>query len=1114
MSLKDLAGRAKNWLSGKLNDNEGFVQQGKFTIQPLQQALQQGKSNFQQNVRQIPTIAGNFFQDQSRKIEEVPVFRANPFVTLGNIGTKFVNSQLKSTVYNPETRKILPASPFRGENTSLPQDFSSYTPEQAKKYVTSKEGVSRSLQPIIGMLGGSPGSVATQTLLSKTRANAIKAAEPEIMSTIKSLENINKFSPEAQMKIMDDAEAVAKKYIPDLLKRPELQSLKRSSSVEDYLNVVAKALEDRMNTAFNPQLNIGNNIRRLQTKKSAPITTITPLKEELAQQTGTGAGGVKLRSPAKSELKVANIASEGILPEKGRLNVKNLNLTDEGKATVRAGDKAPVTVIGHKQTVEKAAELGARKQAFSQTQIEDIVAQQHAARQEVVTAVNELDRLKKAGASQLELLAQADKINEATNVARSGAKLGGTLLEAQKIMADEVATPVQKIVAMIKEAGVPYEAFKNDLINVDFNDANQAVAFFRKYVPPTWSDILTEVRYTNMLSSPLTHITNIAGNILQTGIVRPIARIVEGAVDWTKSILTGSEQKYFASSGLDYAKGYYSALPEAIKKSWKILTGAAAELKPDFDPTKLPAFTKGSIGHLYTTPLRALEASDQFFKTLVKSGEVRAGMTLEEAAKSADYQLFRQAFDPTGKLGQGGVLKLFDKWNNFIAGLRRLPSGNWIVPFLQTPTNILKQGLEYSPLGVVTIPGAKEPIQQLTKAIIGTTVFTAASGIASNGLSTWSMPTNPKEKELFMAAGMQPYSVKIGDKWVSYSKLGPLAYPIAMAAAYHDVATRNPDATTAETLGDSLVGTLGFFADQSYVRSLGDFIGAIQGKGSFGGGFSLDSMSKQAANLAGQLIPYDAFQGWLTRLVDPVYRKPEGFVQQLQAGIPGQSQKLEAYTNPDGTPSQRDLPGLNAVSPYKVSQEKPAYTDLYSAQKQNVIQAGVEKRMGESLKEGEVKTSGNKIMFIDTDGKVQTADLTPITPPEKTGNETLDKMNVTEYKSAITKQKKAIKALYDAGKLSKEEAIKLLDELQVQYESSSSGSGKKGTSIKIKPMTFKMPGLTQTKSKFKQPETIQYAKAPITKLSTPKPRSIKIAQRTPKKSSIKIKAYRNTLAGK
>ena len=51
-------------------------------------------------------------------------------------------------------------------------------------------------------------------------------------------------------------------------------------------------------------------------------------------------------------------------------------------------------------------------------------------------------------------------------------------------------------------------------------------------------------------------------------------------------------------------------------------------------------------------------------------------------------------------------------------------------------------------------------------------IFTGGGWLALNDKTTWGVPTNPKDREAFYAAGMQPYSIKVGDKWLSYSRLG------------------------------------------------------------------------------------------------------------------------------------------------------------------------------------------------------------------------------------------------------------------------------------------------------------------------------------------------------
>jgi len=525
------------------------------------------------------------------------------------------------------------------------------------------------------------------------------------------------------------------------------------------------------------------------------------------------------------------------------------------------------------------------------------------------------------------------KFLEQLEVVSSVAADAGRRLQAFNIGAEDI-TIKEMLLRDILKTGADVEGILKAGKEVDWNNAKEITDFYRKFKPATLADKLDEFRYTNMLSSPNTHINNAFSNFLQTAILAPVEKTVRGSVDFAQSKLTGKEQEYFARQGVDYARGYWKALPDAFGNFKKTLAGVEGLTKPDveFIPT-----STSKLRQIYTFPLQALEASDQFFRTLVKGGEMESlkteGITGAKASKiaeqQANYRTFRQAFDPDGKLGQNGVLKVWDKWNVAINNLRSVPGGKWLVPFLQTPTNILKQGFEYSPLGFTTVRGSGEPATQMAKAIIGSTVFTGAYAMASSGLTTWDTPTNATEKAEFYAAGLQPYSMKIGGKWVSYSKLGPLAYPIAMASALKWAQDNGGDNDALTTMGMAFSGTLGFFADQSYVKGIGDIIDALRG-----------DEYKQArgfSNIPAQMIPYRSFMGWVARQVDPVRRKtsggspPEQIGKSIVSQIPFASQSLEAHQTPFGEESLRQFPTINAFSPFSISQEKPKEKEYYDA---------------------------------------------------------------------------------------------------------------------------------------------------------------------------------------
>jgi len=566
------------------------------------------------------------------------------------------------------------------------------------------------------------------------------------------------------------------------------------------------------------------------------------------------------------------------------------------------------------------------------------------------------------------------KFLEQLEVVSSVAADAGRRLQAFNIGAEDI-TIKEMLLQDILKTGASLEDILKAGKEVDWNNAKEITDFYRKFKPATLADKLAEFRYTNMLSSPNTHINNAFSNFLQTAILAPVEKTVRGSVDFAQSKLTGKEQEYFARQGVDYARGYWKALPEAFGNFKKTLAGnEGLTSKPDIE--FIPTSTS-KLRQIYTFPLQALEASDQFFRTLVKGGEIESlkteGITGAKASKiaeqQADYRTFRQAFDPDGKLGQNGVLKMWDKWNVAINRLRNVPGGKWLVPFLQTPTNILKQGFEYSPLGFTTVRGSGEPATQMAKAIIGSTVFTGAYAMASSGLTTWDTPTNATEKAEFYAAGLQPYSMKIGGTWVSYSKLGPLAYPIAMASALKWAQDNGGDDDALTTMGSAFSGTLGFFADQSYVRGIGDIIDALRG--------DEYKQARGLSNIPAQMIPYRSFMGWVARQVDIVRRKssggkvPEQIGKSIVSQIPFASKSLEAHQTPFGEESLRQFPTINAYSPFSISKEKPKEKEYYDARQKLRKQKKEVNKVLDKIEAGED-------IKINTDGMLakQVASLT------------------------------------------------------------------------------------------------------------------------------------------
>ena len=184
-------------------------------------------------------------------------------------------------------------------------------------------------------------------------------------------------------------------------------------------------------------------------------------------------------------------------------------------------------------------------------------------------------------------------------------------------------------------------------------------------------------------------------------------------------------------------------------------------------------------------------------------------------------------------------------WLN--AGLSKVPAAKVLMMFPRTGINQVKQALSYTPLGA--IPGVKskyglvlkagDDLEKIKKAlsmhniefdktpnamaiykqlkdeyegrimVVGATAFMGfwyalSGGIRGNG------PTNAKERQDLMRKGWRPYTVKIGDNWVSYKGIPMIEQMFALVgdmAYYQNALGTNLTADFADKLGWTISAT-------------------------------------------------------------------------------------------------------------------------------------------------------------------------------------------------------------------------------------------------------------------------------------------------------------------
>jgi hypothetical protein len=609
------------------------------------------------------------------------------------------------------------------------------------------------------------------------------------------------------------------------------------------------------------------------------------------------------------------------------VNIDRLNISEEAKTKIKRMSedikpdlkKLKGEKLTHEEVIEAAKTSEILKNGVSREATLNFEAQLLKTRQNLA-ALAEEKTVTKEFIDNLRAVSSAG-----TDIARS--------LESMKISAEsEFATVKIKIIKDLIKLGMETDNIVKAAEGVDFSKQRDATQFYRKFVKPKFSDLIDEYRYTNMLSSPKTHIINTFSNILQLVGLNPLTKLSSGLVDSIGSQLSGKERQYYFKQVPAYYRGAMGSIGEATEKALAILRGEGFIERPDL-------FRVGSgIEALQVVP-RLLESSDIFFRTMVYNGELEALKTnsvlteaekIERAKAKSEYYVFRSPIDPENKTGQGDLLATVDKLTRAAYALRSIPLIKWFIPFVQTPMNIFKQGIEYSPLGFATTKGSKDKTDQIGKALIGSVVFLWAANKGMEGKLTWAAPRGQKEKERFYASGRKPYSMLIGDTWVGYNRLGPISYPLAMAAAWQYHFGESPESlieNDAEKVAKVFTGIAQFLSDQSYLQGVGDFTKFVSG--------DQYAVGRSLGSLASQVIPLSGLIKWVNNFIDPFYRKTEkgmsaeAIIGNIIKNIPIASQSLPKLRDSFGRSIKKEVSGAGSVLPVTTSKQNKAGEVLY-----------------------------------------------------------------------------------------------------------------------------------------------------------------------------------------
>ncbi len=310
-----------------------------------------------------------------------------------------------------------------------------------------------------------------------------------------------------------------------------------------------------------------------------------------------------------------------------------------------------------------------------------------------------------------------------------------------------------------------------------------------------------------LLSSPDTHFVNVLSN-LGTSLMQLPVRGLAGGIGAAKRMVGLNGETYIGESVYQLGGMLEGAINGArgAVSSWKTGEDAFG------NENKAEVYRNDYPGQkVWGMPLRALQSEDQFFKYL-NDGMARYAIAYRMAVNelkgqgpAAVHKRVQEiiANPPAELLEAGEDAALFHTFNNrageitqAVNNLRhKLPygTGNLAVPFLKTPANLIVYAAKHSPAAPIfkevradlKAGGARQE-EALARMGIGGLLMAFGAVGALNGTLSGGGPEDPDERKAWLAAGNQPYSIKINGQWYQYSRIEPMATLVGIAA---DIAT-------------------------------------------------------------------------------------------------------------------------------------------------------------------------------------------------------------------------------------------------------------------------------------------------------------------------------------
>lgn len=459
---------------------------------------------------------------------------------------------------------------------------------------------------------------------------------------------------------------------------------------------------------------------------------------------------------------------------------------------------------------------------------------------------------------------------------------------------------------------------------------DELIAHIAEQLPVTLKDKWDAWRYLSMLGNPRTHIRNVFGNA------------VFSPIRFTKDLLASAGEKMFIKDPLERTKAAnarlggkkYDAVREFAASDFEEMkqqitgTGKMNPLNEIMDKRKIfksKAF--GWLNKLSDWNSDMLEKEDAIFlrKAYIDAMTqfiAAKGLTLEQLTGSYEGgKLLNDARQYAALEAQKATYRDFNQMASALSQVKRTSGVGWFIdglmPFTKTPMNILRRGIEYSPVGLANgiysslvrvgkgDISAADAIDQVAAGMTGTGIAILGYFLAKMGLARGGDDDDDKKAQLESAEGHQNYSLEIpGYGSYTIDWMAPVALPFFVGVeAFNQLSDGGP--VTIWDLANAVTMIAEPMMSLSMLDGLNSTLSAVRY------GDKDEAVMSVATNILTSYLSQGAptIFGQIARTIDPDRRSTytdknsatpawlQRFVQGVQGKVPGVESQKMAYVD-------------------------------------------------------------------------------------------------------------------------------------------------------------------------------------------------------------------------